>query len=103
MGKGPLEKALTTPLGNIETALSGGIASHLGHRPQGNEADTLVSCLGCGAVFVKSKVAKDDPSDVAIRPNPKLVLAPTTTCPCCLQTQGWREIADVKFRSVDTP
>lgn len=96
-GPGPLQKAMQTPLSDFE--VSGGSPRTLG-SPTG-EADILVSCRGCGVVFVRSKVAKGE-GIVPVKPDSKEIICPATTCPCCLQTQGWREIADVRFRSVDT-
>jgi hypothetical protein len=96
-GRGPLEKALTTPLSDFDVGTSN--PRKLGETT--GEADILVSCRGCGVVFARSKIAKGE-GIVPVRPDSKEVICPTTTCPCCLQTQGWREIADVRFRSVDT-
>lgn len=101
-GPGPLEKAMKQRFADTDFEASIGPMNPktLGN-PQG-KPDVLVACRGCGVVFVRSKVAKGEGA-VAVNPNDKEVICPATTCPCCLQTQGWSELADVRFRSVDTP
>jgi hypothetical protein len=99
-GPGPLEKAMRRPLSELADGTYDVSNPKTLGEPKG-KPDVLVSCRGCGVVFVRSKVAKGE-GIVPVRPDSKEVICPTTTCPCCLQTQGWSELADVRFRSVDT-
>lgn len=106
MPKKTLQEALSQKLTPeaLDTEIVAANVEKLGNPMGKVTPDILVSCIGCGAVFTKSKIEKDPPGSnpPAPTPSPAVVLARDTTCPCCLQTQGWREIADVRFRSVDT-
>ncbi len=103
MAKNPIEKALSQPLTPyaLDVSISSSNPSVLGNPPSVHHADILVTCVGCGAVFTKSRIAPDEGPKKDF-PHPYAVVGAAVTCPCCLQTRGWREIADVKFRSVDT-